>query len=141
MRQLYFALFTLALLLVMVSQTYGQSFPSSNYNPCEADPDRWAIREPTPAEEEEYGRGVLVFEYWNSVSKCSNQMTRGIYYDSPIYGELRFELSVQVLGRDFNEMERISLDTYGTPYVSYTEYLMLHDGEEPGAIILYPQLY
>lgn len=142
MKWFWLAAWVATILLYMALATYAQpSFPSTNYNPCGHDPDRWEVREPTTLEEQEYGVGILVFTYYNSPNRCSNTTEMGVYYQSPIYGELRFVMSVKVLGKDHGEKERITLDTSGTPYVSYNPTMLIDDGPEPQVMILYPALY
>lgn len=137
-------LFTILTFFLVVYATVGNSqvfAPGNNVqNACTTMPDRWGIREPTTDEEREYGRGILVFEYWNSTAQCSENQTVGVYYNSPLYGELRFVMTVEVDAGP-SIAEGITIDTNDTPYVSYTDQLILFDGEEPGTIILYPQLF
>ena len=121
--------------LALAFPVYAQEIPSLPKTLCTQEPDWWSIRQPTAEELAEHGRGILVFEYFNSSHRCSENQTVGVYF-----GELRFEMTVVV---DHAERlgEYVMIDTSGTPYTTYSRGLVLEDGGEPQTIILYPAVY
>lgn len=133
---------TAAVFAILALPAAAQDFPATPLTGiCHEQPDRWGIRAPTPEEEAEHGRGILVFEYWNSVHRCSKNTRQGVYFQSPTHGELRFEMTVEVDAQGMGGMERITLDPQVAPFAVYGPPLVMGDGEEPGVIILYPQMF
>lgn len=118
-------------------EAFGEYQKSIEANDCTLpeNKDRWGLRVPTQEEELEYGVGVLIFEYWNSLALCSDSYDGGVYFNG-----FRFRMKVEVLGREYGSRERVTLFTEETPYTVFTEPLLLEDGSEPGRIILYPMV-
>ncbi len=114
----------------MIEQMFGVSCSNPKND------DRWSIREPTKKEILEFGAGILIFEYWNSTAKCSDEFYGGVWF-----GDLRFMMEIIVGLSQEDEREQITLQTMETPYYLPTDSLILEDGEEPGQLILYPLLY
>lgn len=115
-------------------------FLADRVSNCDTYPDRWGIREPTDNEVLEYGRGVLVFEYFNSPYGCSYSIAQqGVWYQGERFGML----SVEILGKEFDRQERVQFDPFlESGYTHWdAEPLMIHDSEDPATIILYPNLY
>ena len=110
---------------------------SMNYTNCNysENKDSWYIRKPTPEEIYELGSKVLVFEYYNSVKKCSDTFNGAVYHENH-----RFMLDVVVGISKDDDREKITLDTLDTPYWIADPVLILEDGEQPGRIILYPSV-
>ncbi len=112
---------------------YAYSYAGSGcHHP--ANDDRWGIREPNQSEILEYGNGILIFEYWNSKEKCSDDVYLGITFNN-----YRFKMEV-VTGGQEDPREKITLQTMETPYYLPKDRLILDDGEKPGKLILYPLL-
>lgn len=108
---------------------------SMNYTNCNypENKDRWSIRRPTQEEVYTIGSQVLVFEYWNSVKKCSDTFNGAVYFE-----DKRFMLDGVVGISKGDDREKITIDTLDTLYWVADPVLILEDGEEPGRIILYP---
>jgi hypothetical protein len=127
----------LAAFLLTASTAFADptlTYPQSCSLPQNAD--RWGIRPPNDDEVFEFGRSVLIFEYWNSTARCSSTIEMGIYF-----GELRFIMAVQVSASFDDPREVITITVPPeTPYYAEPAELLLDDGEEPGRIILYPLL-
>jgi len=119
----------------MNPQAFRDYLESMNHMNCTnpKNKDRWQIRKPTKEEIIQLGQGILVFEYWNNLSRCSDSYDGGVYFEN-----LRFHMIVEVLGEEYDSMERITLSTEDTQYRIFSEPLMLHDGDKPERIILYP---
>jgi len=97
--------------------------------------DRWGIREPNEEEILTHGRGMMVFEYFNSPRGCSNSTTIGIWRDQVRWGTMVVETG----GEEVNHNERITFTLEGVPYDSMGHYsLLVPDAKEPHTIILYP---
>lgn len=99
-----------------------------------ANNDRWGIREPNQSEILNYGNGILIFEYWNSKEKCSDDI-----YLSIMFNNHKFKMEV-ITGNQEDSREKITLQTMKTPYHLPQDRLILDDGEKPGKLILYPLL-
>ena len=136
---------SLMVLCISAHQAFSQDIPEppayhyATKNRCSipANADTWDLREPTEEEILEWGRYVLIFEYWNKEAQCSDDVDQmGIYFN-----DLRFILDVEVLGQEQGNQERVFIDTLDTGYFPITENPMfLDDGADPGKIILAPAL-
>ena len=139
---------TLLLWLMMCIPAQAQDFmdwesvhiyeATSCSNP--ANRDRWGVREPTEEEILELGRGILVFEYLNNKASCSDSTEGlGIWYE----GKRILELRVEVLGKEFQGQERITISL--DPDVPYAIFdgtsVLLHDSDEFYTWALFPLLY
>lgn len=111
----------------MIEQMFGVFCNNPKNN------DRFGIRLPTSEEVYEHGQGILVFEYWNSLAKCSDEIYMGIYFE-----DQRFMMEVIVGISMEDPREQIKLQTIENPYYLPIDTLILEDGEEPGTLILYP---
>ena len=102
--------------------------------------DRWGVREPTEEEIEQFGRGIMVFEYLNNLGGCSDS-TEGL---GIWFGDVRFlELEVEVLGKKFQNRERITITL--DPELPYAlqedNKALLHDSNEHHTWVFYPLLF
>lgn len=108
--------------------------------PCTINPDRWGIREPNQEEITYHGSGILVFEYYNSPSGCSNDQQNILitYKEEPIG-----LMSVDVLGREFNSNEEITFTPLpDAPYSTFgAKPLLVPDADKPHIIIIYPMIF
>lgn len=90
-------------------------------NPANAD--KWGIRRPTPDEVAEHGTPILIFQYLNSKTKCSNATELGIWFE----GHRMLMLQVETLGKEYDGKERITV----TPVKGSIIVI-----EKPGSVLL-----
>lgn len=104
---------------------------------CFIDPERYGIRKPKEEEILKYGKGIMVFEYYNSPAACSTTIkNEGIYYNNERWGEL----SVTVGGKNDSD-ERVWFEVDNVPYEQQVDLpLIIPDHWEPHIIILYPAI-
>lgn len=91
----------------------------------ESNQDKWNLEDMS----ETHGKGTYKFSYWNSLSRCSADRRQGVYIKD---GSFRVEMLVQVLGRNYDNQERIIIIKEG--WVIEPVNLLLHDSDEAGVI-------
>lgn len=137
-----FAIASILTLLSLTSMAFAdvaftQNETTSLDTPCGQEPDEWTIRQPTQSEIDSHGLGILVFEYFNSPARCSDDTSGiGVWYENASVGIM----TITVHGEANDFMEEISFTPHPTfPYTRHsTEPLMVPDSSTPYQIILYP---
>lgn len=96
--------------------------------------DRWELV-PDPDQ-----HGVYLFRYFNSPDQCSTDR-----HGEPITssdGLVTVALHVAVRGAEHEHMEQVWIEgAEAAGYLPVPHELWLHDGPEPGVIVLYPAMF